>query len=229
MKLKAHSGLFGVLGPCGYWVFGGLREMNEECEDRRRIPDSHPAPAPGRGETPTILNPDWKLGHYETNNHQFLVLITRCWVKVFNDRLRAVGINAKATYTGYRSPKEYNFKHDKADFTLTLTKAEVKRLGSLCLADGRFRPHLLDLYSSRDGFWSFLTNSVGVFMENAQGKRGKQEYERAIWQSINFVMFPDEQASRAWNECFIESVYDMDFLDTLYFVENREEAVVCER
>jgi hypothetical protein len=147
-------------------------------------------------------------------------------VEAFNDHLCEAGIKAKAKYTAHWSPKEYNFKHDEADFTFTVTKAEVKRLVSLCLADGRFRRHLIDLYSSRDGFWSWLTNDVGVFTENAGGKHGEKEYERAVWQAVTFIMFPDDAASDEWNGRFSESVYDSDFTDTLYFVEDGEAEAV---
>jgi hypothetical protein len=185
MKLALNSGLFSVLDPCGYWVFDGLREMNEEHEnewheDRRRIPDEYPSLFPGMEGTLTKPNPDWKPGHYETDDAKFLDRISKRWVEKFNDRLHEAGIKAKAEYTAHWSPKEYNFRHDEAEFTFTITKAEVKRLVSLCLADGRFRQHLIDLYSSRGGFWSWLTNDAGVFAENAQGKHGQREYERAV-------------------------------------------------
>jgi hypothetical protein len=53
-----------------------------------------------------------------------------------------------------------------------------------------------------------------------------KEYERAVWQAVNFIMFPDDAASEEWNGEFSESVYDLDFSDTLYFVKDNEEAVV---
>jgi hypothetical protein len=227
MKLKLNSGLFSVLDPCGYWVFDGLRDMNEESEnewheEQRRIPDDHPLLFPDMEETLTIPNPDWKPGHYETDGDKFLDIISRRWVEKFNERLREAGIKAKAKYTAHWSPKEYNFRHDEADFTFTVAKAEVKRLVSLCLADGRFQQHLIERYSSRSGFISFLTNDANKFAENAQGKHGQREYERAAWQAVNFIMFPDDAASEAWSGEFSESVYDSDFSDTLYFVEDEE-------
>jgi hypothetical protein len=85
---------------------------------------------------------------------------------------------------------------------------------------------LIDLYSSRDGFISFLTHGVGEFAENARGKHGEKEYERAVWQAVNFIMFPDSEASEEWNGEFSESVYDLDFSDTLYFVEDAEAEAV---
>jgi hypothetical protein len=85
---------------------------------------------------------------------------------------------------------------------------------------------LIDLYSSRDGFWSWLTNNADVFTENAHGRHGEKEYERAVWQAVNFIMFPDDAASEEWNGEFSESVYDSDFSDTLYFVEDEEAEVV---
>jgi hypothetical protein len=231
MKLKLNSGLFSVLNPCGYWVFDGLRDSLEESEnewheDQRRIPDDHPPLFPSMEGKLTIPNPDWKPGYYETDNDKFLDIISRCWVEKFNDRLSEAGIKAEAKYTAHWSPKEYNFRHDEAEFTFTITKAEVKRLVSLCLADDRFRQHLIDLYSSRDGFWSWLTNNVEVFTENAHGWHGEKEYERAVWQAVNFIMFPDDAVSEEWNGEFSESVYDSDFSDTLYFVEDEEAEVV---
>jgi hypothetical protein len=169
-------------------------------------------------------NTDWKPGHYETDNDEFLDLISECWVEMFNERLSEVGIKAKAAYTVHWSPKEYNFGGDQADFILTIAKAEVKRLSALCLADGRFKQHLIDHYSSRDGFWSFRTNSVETFTENAEGAHGEKEYEQAVWQAVNFIMFPDKGASEAWNERFTENVYELDFSGTLRFVEDNEEA-----
>jgi hypothetical protein len=227
MKLELNSGLFNVYSPDGYWVFDGLRDMNEACEnetheDQRRMQDGHPPLFPDMEGELTIPNPDWKPGHYETDNDKFLDIISRRWVEMFNDRMREAGIKAKAKYTAHWSPKEYNFKHDEADFTFIITKAEVERLVSLCLADGRFRKHLIDLYSSRDGFISFLTNNVEMFGENARGEHGQKEYERAVWQAVNFIMFPDDEASEEWNDAFKESVYDLDFQDTLYFVEDEE-------
>jgi hypothetical protein len=104
MKLALNSGLFCVLDPCGYWVFDGLRYANEESEnewheDRRRIPDDSPSLFPGMEGT--ISNPDWKPGHYETDNDKFLDIISRRWVERFNDRLREAGIKAKANYTAH--------------------------------------------------------------------------------------------------------------------------------
>jgi hypothetical protein len=61
-----------------------------------------------------------------------------------------------------------------------------------------------------------------VFTENAHGRHGEKEYERAVWQAVNFIMFPDDTASEKWNGEFSESVYDSDFSDTLYFVEDNE-------
>jgi hypothetical protein len=231
MKMALNSGLFSVLDPCGYWSFDGLRDSLEESEnewheDQRRIPDDHPSLFPGMEGTLTMPNPGWKPGHYETDNDKFLDIISKCWVEKFNDRLHEAGIKAKAKYTAHWSPKEYNFKHDEADFTFTIAKAEVKRLVSRCLADERFKRHLIDLYSSRDGFISFLTNNAEEFTENAEGEHGEKEYERAVWQAVNFIMFPDKEASEAWNSEFSESVYDSDFSETLYFVEDEETEVV---
>jgi hypothetical protein len=96
---------------------------------------------------------------------------------------------------------------------------------SLCLADGRFKRHLIDRYSSRSGFISFLTNDANKFAENAQGKHGRREYGRAVWQAVNFIMFPDGEALEKWNGEFSESVYNSDFSDTLYFVEDGETEV----
>jgi hypothetical protein len=227
MKMELNSGLFSVLDPCGYWVFDGLREMNEEREDewheeQREIPDNHPSLFPEVEGELTKPNLDWKPGHYETDNGKFLDIISRCWVELFNDRLCEAGIKAKAKYAGYWSPKEYNFWHDEADFTFIISKAEVRRLASLCLADGRFKQHLIDLYSSRDGFWSLFTNDVDVFTENVEEKHGQKEYERAVWQAVNFIMFPNKKTLEAWNRAFTESVYDMDFSETLYFVEDKD-------
>jgi hypothetical protein len=225
MKMVLNSGLFSVLDPCGYWTFDGLSDANEEREDlwheeQRYI--SEPSPL-FPGMELTAPNPDWKPGHYETDREAFLDIISKRWVEMFSGRLHDVGIKAKVEYTGYWSPKEYNFRHDEADFIFVISKVEVRRIVSLCLADGRFRQHLIDKYSSRDGFWSFLTSSVTEFIENANGKRGQEEYERAVWQAVNFIMFPDEEASDEWNRRFSEDVYDMDFSETLRFVEDSEE------
>jgi hypothetical protein len=205
MKLELNSGLFSVLDPCGYWVFDGLREMLEEDENLRHEEE--------RAATD---------GHYEVDYARFLDIIARRWVEGFSDRLKEAGIKAKAQYTGHYSPKEYNFRHDEADFTLAVTKTEVQRLAALCRADGRFRQHMKDAYSSRDGFWSFLTDDTDIFAENAAGKHGQKEYERAVWQAVNFIMFPDEETSEAWNQAFTERVYDADFSETLCFVEDKE-------
>jgi hypothetical protein len=231
MKLNLNSGLFSVFSPDGYWVFDGLRDYLEESEDqwheeRRDIRDDHPSLFPDMEGTFTKPNPDWKPGHYETDNEKFLDIISKCWVALFNGRLRKVGIKAKAVYTSHWSPKEYNFSRDEADFTFVISKAETQRLVSLCLSDGRFKQRLIDLYSSRDGFWSFLTNDVDVFAENAKGKHGQREYERAVYQAVNFIMFPDKEVSKEWNTVFEETVYDMDFSDVLYFVEEKEESAV---
>jgi hypothetical protein len=231
MKLKLNSGLFSVIDPCGYWEFDGLREYNEDFADEgheedRYIVDTDSSLFLNTEAWLTVPNPDWRPGHYETDYTEFVGILSECWVETFNDRLCEVGIKAVVKHTGHYSPREYNLAHDQADFTFTITKAEVERLAALCLADERFRQHLIDLYSDRSGFWSFLTNSVEVFTENARGEHGEQEYERAIWQAVNFIMFPDEESSKSWNTRFRESAYDADFSDTLHFVEDTEEDAV---
>jgi hypothetical protein len=231
MKLELNSGLFNVFSPDGYWIFDGLRDSLEENEniwheEQQYIEDDYPSLFPDMEGTLTKPNLEWKPGYYETDNGKFLDILSRCWVELFNDRLCEVGIKARAEYTAHWSPKEYNFRHDRADFTFTISKTEVKRLVALCLADGRFRQHLIDLYSSRDGFWSFLTNDVDMFTENAGGEHGQKEYERAVWQAVNFIMFPDNEASHTWNRNFEEAVYDMDFSEVLYFVEDKTEEAV---
>jgi hypothetical protein len=231
MKLKLNSGLFSVFSPCGYWTFDGLAESNEDyydsChEEQMRIADCSPSLFPDMEGTLTMPNPDWRPGHYETDGHKFLDIISKCWVEKFNERLHEAGIEAEVEYTGHWSPKEYNFAHDEADFTLAISETEVQRLVALCIADNQFEQHLTNLYSSGDGFWSFVTNNVDVFAENAGGKNGQGEYEDAVWQAVNFVMFPDAETSSEWNQDFMESVYEKDFSDTLYFVEDEEELAV---
>jgi hypothetical protein len=203
MKLKLNSGLFNVTQPCGYWTFGGLADSLEEDAN---------------GEYEESRGP----GRYEVDYPAFLEILAKRWVSRFSARLAAAGINAGAEYTGRWSPKEYNFRHDEADFTLAITKAEVKRLASRCLADGRFPEFLRDTYSSRDGFWSYLTDDAGVFAENAKGEHGEKEYGRAVWQALNFVMFPDEAAAREWNDDFLTDAYESDFSEALYFAEKDE-------
>jgi hypothetical protein len=231
MKLALNSGLFSVRGPDGYWVFGELLNVIEADadywhEEDRVSPDDHPAlfsEMEGRLEIP---NPDWRPGHYEMDYGKFLDGASRYWVDRFKDRLSETGVQAKVKYTGHWSPKEYNFRSDEADFALTISKAEVARLVALCLADERFPERLHDLYAGRDGFMSFVTDDVAVFAENAEGLHGPQEYERAVWQALNFILFPDAETSELWSADYVYGVNDLDFSDALCFVEDKEEATV---
>jgi hypothetical protein len=215
-----------VLDPDRYWVFDGLLDLLEENEnywheEQRRIADDHPSLFPG--VKLTIPNPDWKPGRYEADSDKFLDIVSKVWVELFNERLREAGVEAKARSTGHWSPKEYNFHHDEAEFALTILKREAKRLFGLCRADEGFAEHLRRLYSSRDGFISFVTNDADVFADNAMGKHGRHEHENAVWQALNFVMFPDREASEEWNRAFQERVCDEDFSGIMRFVEESGE------
>jgi hypothetical protein len=122
------------------------------------------------------------------------------------------------------SPKEYNFSGDQCDFSFTISKKEVARLAALCLADERFPEHLRRHYTSYDGFWSHCTNDPDVFRENASNMHGEKEYTRAVWQAVNFILFPEEQDTEEWNEDFTAGVYDKDFSGCLVFEEDTEGA-----
>jgi hypothetical protein len=227
MKLELNSGLFSVQNPDGYWIFAGLQDSIEESanwqhDDDRTLPDGHPALFPELEGNLEIPNPDWRPGRYELDYGKFLDILAQLWVYRFDDSLSEAGIKAKARFAGHWSPGEYNFHGDEADFTLTISKAEVERLVASCLADERFPQRLKDLYSSRDGFISFLTDNVEEFVENAKGLHGQREYERAVWQAVNFMLFPDSEASEAWSERFVGNAWELDFSEALFFVAGDE-------
>jgi hypothetical protein len=233
MRFQLNSGLFNVCGPDGCWVFDSLRERieewaNERHEDDRRTVDDHPVLFDDMKGRLTVPDPDWRPGAYEIDYGTFVRILAELWVDMFNDSLGEAGIEAKATCTGKWSPKEYNFRGDQADFDFDISESEASRLFALCLADDRFAGWLSQIYSSRDGFWSFCADNVAEFSENIRMEHGEEEYERSVWQAVNFLLFPDGEASGAWNNSFVERAYDLDFDEALYFVaaeEEEEEAI----
>jgi len=250
MKIKMSSNLFSVLQPDMYGVFDSFMDSLEEREtewhydENRYVIEEGQRPLFRNGDHDNqfvditelrVGNPEWKEGHYECSSWKACETISKAWVGAFNDRLKERGIKAKARYTAIDRPREYNFETDAAVFEMSISLKEIERLFAMCRERGDFDKFLYDHYKSYDGFWSFLADNIEDWNKNTKKPHYAEDWERSIWQALNFLMWNGEADRDQWSEDLQQYIYeDLDgngaFNDCLEFVEDEkvDEAVLYE-
>jgi hypothetical protein len=130
-------------------------------------------------------------------------VIAECWLDTleawmdelagYEGRKRKI----KVSFTGTTSPREYNWRHDSCEFTLSIPKAELSRIVRLCLQEHReeFQVYLREAYQNRDGFWSYLSKWVedyDRYWNMLCGKEPKNAWEKpehVVWACLDFWLF----------------------------------------
>jgi len=212
MRIKLSSNLFSVIQPDMYWVFDGLMERLKEDatewhnsnENRygKYIREEYQMSLFSEADNTVpfvditelrVRNPEWKAGYYECNSWQACKIVSEAWLDAFNKRLKERGIKAKAKFTGIDRPKEYNFQGDASVFEMSISLKEIERLFALCRQRSDFGKFLYDHYKSYDGFISFLPDNFDSWNVNTNRLPGyTKDYEKSIWQALNFLMWDDE-------------------------------------
>jgi hypothetical protein len=252
MVLHMSSNLLHVYQPDTYGVFADFMESleREETEyhysyERRHIPDTGQACLYGKESTfwkdaciddvtgrypPDQLyvpDPAWKPGRYCVDFNRFLDRIAREWVDAFNERLREQDIPVQAKYTGHNSPREYNFSTDCALFTLRVRRRELEKLFARCRERrDDLSAYLQTYHASRDGYWSFCADNVDDWDAHTRLEKEAMDFERSVWQALDFLAWPEETDRDRWNDAYVEQVYDGwgngDYYPCLYFEEESE-------
>jgi len=251
MKIKMSSNLFSVLQPDMYGTFDSLMDNLEQRETDWHYDDENRY---GKylieeGQRPLfnnddhdnqfvditelrVRNPEWKEGYYECNSWKVCEIISKAWVDAFNDRLKERGIKAKVKYTDISRPREYNFETDAAVFEMSISLKEIDRLFAVCRERSDFDKFLYDRYKSYDGFWSWMADNIGEWNVNTMRRKDwTKNWERSIWQALNFLMWDDEADRDQWSEdlqWYVEDnlVGNGAFNDCLEFIE--DEIEYCE-
>jgi len=219
MKIKMSSNLFSVLQPDMYGTFGSLMECLEQDETdwhydyenrygRYLIEEGQRPLFANRDHANQFVditelrvkNPDWKEGHYECDSWKMCEIISKAWVDAFNDRLKERGIKAKVKYTAIDRPREYNFETDAAVFEMSISLKEIDRLFAMCRERSDFDEFLYDHYKSYDGFWSWMADNAEDWNKNTKEPHYAKDWERSIWQALNFLMWDDEADRDQWSE-----------------------------
>ena len=91
-------------------------------------------------------------------------------------------------FTGFWSPREYNFATDQLDFTLEIDRELMLKELAKLIDSKDFKQFLKDNYSSYDGSMSFTPNNYQEISEEIidNGENGKYS-DQAISALINFI------------------------------------------
>lgn len=74
-------------------------------------------------------------------------------------------MDQKIVFTGTYSPREYNFKTDELDFTLTIDKRGFMEAIKGLEHNDEFATFLHENYASRDGFMSFTPDNYAEMLK----------------------------------------------------------------
>ncbi len=108
--------------------------------------------------------PDGFCWEFVNNGYcKYTEAVCKEWVSIIKDELSVNSLNMKiGKFKRMWSPKEYNFMTDRISFEVSVNLNDLKRY---CFKTRRaaFDTYLHKYWSSRDGFWSFIPNTVGAF------------------------------------------------------------------
>jgi len=229
MKLELSSNIFSVKQPDTYWEFEGTltyleeRESNYHAESRYIAEQGQGDLFNGKYGELTVVDPDWKNGHYEWNFEKTCKVLSEVWVDMFIDQLHNNGVKAKAKMIGVSNPKEYNFAGDAAKFNLTISKPEVNRLIGLVRNDPEFHKYV-KAQGSYDGFISFMPSTVGEWIDAIDDPKST-DYERAVWEILDYLLFVKEKQNEEFNLFYEENACEaLSEADIWDFVEDEADA-----
>ena len=156
-KLELSTNLIGLDGFfCTYWGYGKA----EHCLYEDRIKEDFE-------DCETDIHPDYYFSHFDNKKYM------ESWSKrvldvveeLFNDLAIELGIDIEFEAGGYSSPREYNFRHDVSNFSISVD--EPLKIIAVCLGEKEdFEEFLIENYSSYDGFMSFTANTLEEVIED---------------------------------------------------------------
>ena len=151
-----------------------------------------------RNELPEGFEWEFVKGGYQ----KFCKETCENWVSVVEDSFTENPINLKiGKYCGMWSPKEYNFYTDKIQFVVDVNLNELKKYcWKTCREE--FNDYLQKNWSSRDGFWSFVPNSIYKFEDNYKiGKDKDMLIDIMIeWYLLKFIDFSEVECKVLEND-----------------------------
>ena len=228
---QLNSTLFWVYQPDTYWTFDRLLESVEmernEWHEKDKLIKEVRQPPLFEGDILYKTDPDWKPGRWELDYTRIRETLAKVWVDHFNSTLKYQKLPGYAEYSGHGSPEYYNYGGDWADFDFAISKTGLRRLYERVLGHREaFAEYLKKYHSSRDGYMSFCTNDIDRWEGNFRNRYGDEEYKRAIWQALDFAIWPTKDDREEWNSDYDCSFLVEDFDDTWVFVEEESEEMV---
>ena len=113
-------------------------------------------------------------------------------------------------FTGFWSPREYNFATDQLDFTLEIDRELMLKELAKLIDSKDFKQFLKDNYSSRDGFMSFTANNYQDLYQDIIDESKHQD--QAISALINFIRPEDNSINLDTYEYWSSNGYmDLDY------------------
>jgi hypothetical protein len=170
-------------------------------------------------------NPAWKhaikvpndnkvYGYFTYDFDKTVEALTTDWVDTLEAYIAPIG---RVKYTGYDSPKEYNFVTDCTIFDLYISDYALDKLYTYCIKDDdAFSKFLKDHYSSYDGFISFLNNDYNQWKEDWDNKE-----ESALWQALAYYIDQwHDEFDMDYDDCCIN---DDRLYDAVYFEKDEHD------
>jgi len=213
MDFNMNSGLLNVPQPCCYWEFDDYLYGLEQREDEWRkecAEEVVDAMVDGKPvlQTRRMDLPSW---HEEYDCPQECILdwdgaqkvIAKCWLDTLEDwiaeRFSDEGFEGdiKLAFKGVDSPREYNFRGDECDFTMSISLGTLAHIVGQCLVTYRagFSDYLARAHSSRDGYMSYISNSVydyddmWALLAQDGGECDADDIKHLVWVCLDYWLF----------------------------------------
>lgn len=150
---------------------------------------------------------DWEVSETDDEGNELVVDYTMADLmksiqSVYQDRAESIVKDwnidwiKKIKLTGTYSPREYNFKTDELDFTLTIDKRGFMEAVRELEHNEEFAKFLHDNYASRDGFISFTPDNYKEMWEEIT--TNGDHSDQAIASVINFFTKDKNEDIEIW-------------------------------
>lgn len=166
MTIELNTGMVNNIFNGTYNSIWDIEEADcQECANEG-VNCEHGADYDGKEQMQSILEA------YQNNQKEVIEIMGVPWVKSIK-------------FTGFYSPREYNFSTDQLDFTLEIDKIGITEYLASLIIDNEFSEWLKENYQSSDGFMSFTPDNYAELADNIINMGS--EHDQAVSALINYA------------------------------------------